>query len=86
MNSNDLTFEQVDQQLQNVDLSQFQEGGKSFFTAASTAESPASVLPMICNAYRTIRPILLWIVKILPKRWADIVNTFIRLMDTLCPG
>jgi hypothetical protein len=36
--------------------------------------------------YRAVRPILILVAKtpILPKKWRDVINTFISLMDGIC--
>ena len=81
------TFEEIDQHVQQADLSAFGAGGKHHFEAAAVATTPGDVLKKICAIYKVVRPILLGVTKIpfIPKKWKDAISTFIGLMDKLCP-
>lgn len=82
-----LTFEEIDKHIQRADLSAFKKGGIHHFTAADTAVSPADVLQKICPIYRLVRPILATIplLPIIPKSWKTAIETFLEVMDKICP-
>lgn len=84
MQENQLTFEEVNEQIESADLSDYQKGGKKFVTAEDVAKNPADVLKTICGIYKIVRPILAWIVNILPGKWKNAVKTFMALCDSLC--
>jgi hypothetical protein len=86
MATQDLTFEAVDRHVERLKLADFRRGGRHHFTSAAAAVSPGDVLPKVCAMYRAVRPILILVAKtpILPKKWRDVINTFISLMDGIC--
>lgn len=81
------TFEQIDAEVKELNLKDFELGGKHHFSAAAVAANPASVLQSICAIYRRIRGILNAIANfpLLPGSWRAAIKTFISLMDNLCP-
>lgn len=88
MPERELSFEQVDALIRKADLAQFKPGGRRHFTASEVARAPADVIPKVCAIYRVVRPILAAILQLplIPKKWKDSIQTFMRLMDLLCPG
>ncbi len=83
--ANSLSFEEVDAHVQGADLRAFAKGGPGYFVPADVAAAPMDVLKKICEIYRTLRPILNFVKRILPKKWRAVIDTFIDLMDKLCP-
>lgn len=76
-----LSFEEVDRQIQALNLSE--EGLRGMQAAAAT---PAAVLPQVCQIYRAIRPILQGLLSLpIPNSWKQAIRTFISLMDLICP-
>jgi hypothetical protein len=84
MANRDLTFEEVDRHVQQLNLAEFEKGGKNFITAGAGV---TDVLPKLCAIYAAVRPILALIEKapFLPKKWRDAIRTFMNLMGTICP-
>lgn len=46
-----------------------------------------NALSKLCGIYKVIRPILVAITKviIIPKKWRNAIQTFISVMDIVCP-
>lgn len=87
MQQKELTFEQIDAEIKQLNLKDFEEGGKHHFTATAVTASPGNVLQSICSIYKRIRGILDAIANfpLLPGTWKAAIKTFISLMDNLCP-
>lgn len=87
MQDKQLSFEEVNKHFESVDLSEFQEGGKHFFSPASVTRAPGDVLQKVCGIYKVVRPFLALVsnIPLLPKKWRDAIKTFMSLMDGLCP-
>ncbi|MEZ5015916.1 MAG: hypothetical protein R2800_02615 [Flavipsychrobacter sp.] len=85
---NAMNYQDLDSHINNLDLSDFEPGAKHHFDAEAVSLDPSSVLKKICKLYRGIRPILVAITKIplIPGKFTKPLKTFIKLMDTLCPG
>lgn len=88
MDKEQLTFEQVNEHFENVDLTVFQTGGTKHFTTARAKASPDGVLADVCAIYRVVRPFLSLIlnVPLIPASWKNAIRTFVNLMDQLCPA
>lgn len=83
MAERELSFEEVDRQIQALNLSEAEEGAGRMQAAAAT---PAAILPQICPIYRAIRPILAGLLNLpIPNAWKQAIRTFMRLMDLICP-
>lgn len=87
MQNDQLTFEEVNKHFESVNLSDYQSGGKSFFTADMVSKAPADVLAKVCGIYKIVRPFLALVsnLPLIPKKWRDAIKTFMGLMDSLCP-
>lgn len=87
MQDNPLTFEEVNRHFESVDLSQFQEGGKNFFSPGAVSTAPGDVLQKVCAIYKVVRPFLALVsnLPLIPKKWKEAIKTFMGLMDGLCP-
>jgi hypothetical protein len=82
----EITFEEIDKQMNSVDLSQFDKGGELYFSADEAKRLPADVLKKICAIYKVVRPILIAIAhfKLIPKKWREAIKAFGRLLDSIC--
>ena len=87
MQDNELTFEDVNKHFESIDLSQFKKGGENFFTSDTISTAPADILTKICTIYKVVRPFLALVsnIPLIPKKWRDVIKTFMGLMDGLCP-
>jgi len=81
------TFEEINQQIDSTDLTQFQEGGVHHFTAEAAAANPGNVLQKVCGIYNVIKPILKGIsdFPLIPGKWRAAITAFMGLMNKLCP-
>ena len=88
MNEKDLTFEEVNKHFESIDLSEFQGGGRSYFTSKDVTAAPQDVIQKICGIYRVVRPFLVLVsnIPLIPRKWRDGIKTFIGLMDSICPS
>lgn len=86
-NEKEMSFEEINAQIESIDLSEYEEGGKNYVAVADVRADASGVLSKICGLYKKIRPILVGISKfpLLPASWKGAIKTFIGLMDTLCP-
>ena len=77
------TVEQINQYLAKADLKAFAEGGRYHPAVTTQLTVPSNV----CAAYGIIRPILeaLQNLPFVPRAWKQAIQTFIALMDVLCP-
>ncbi len=84
----EITFEQINDHINNADLSAYKDGGDKYFRGADIKAAPGDVLQKVCGIYQVIRPILqgVLLIPFIPKKWKDAIRTFISLMDTLCPS
>jgi hypothetical protein len=86
--SQELTFEAIDAHVKKANLADFEPGGAHHFAAGAAAAAPGDVIKKVCAIYHVIRPILEGILHIpfIPSSWKKAIQTFITLMDGLCPG
>jgi hypothetical protein len=80
-----LTFEEVNQHFNNVDLTSFQKGGRNYFEPGATATG--DILQKVRGIYKVVRPFLVRVsnLPLIPDKWKEAIKTFISLMDGLCP-
>lgn len=76
------SFEEIDGLVRGLDVS-----GMDAQVSRLAAASPADVIGQICPIYRVVRPILQGILALpfIPDSWKQVIRTFIRLMDLVCP-
>ena len=81
------SFADINQHIENADLSAYAAGGTKAVTAEMACANPEVVLPNICNIYRTVRPILVVLSTfvLIPVKWREALKVFISVMDQLCP-
>ncbi len=81
-----VTFEQLESQLKNVNWSDYQKGGKKHFTSAEVAAAPGDVLQKICDIYHKVRGILaaILVIPLIPGFIKDAIRAFMALMDGIC--
>ena len=84
MSDGTVTFEKVDAALRRANLAPFKPGGRHHFTRRDVVRNPADVIKKICAAWKIARPILMWLKPILPRKWREAIETFTKLMNTLC--
>ncbi len=84
--ANEITFEQIEEKINNADLTAFASGGSKHFSIADIHADPGSVLVKVCGIYHVIHPILegVVLIPIIPRKWKEGLKTFMGLMDTLC--
>ena len=84
----EMSFEELDRHFSNVDLSPYKPGAKSHFDAAAVKANPAEVLAKICGIYRIVSPLLATVSNFpfFPKKWKEPLQTFINLMNSVCPA
>lgn len=70
-----------------LNLSEFQKGGRKYFTPNDVKTDPGGVIQKICELYHKIRPILaaLLLIPFIPKKIKDAIKIFMDNMDKLCP-
>lgn len=80
--------EQVEQHFDALDLKTMAPGGVNHFTAADVKSTPVEVLGKVCNIYQAIRPFLTLASNLffVPKKWRTAINSYMALMDQVCPG
>ena len=83
-----ITFEEINDHVNNADLTQFKEGGEKHFRGADVHAAPGDVLKKVCGIYHIIRPILQGVLSIpfIPKKWKDVIQAFMDIMDKVCPA
>lgn len=79
---------QVEEHFNAIDLSSMKAGGADHFTAADVKAKPAEVIGKVCSIYQKVRPFLelasdLFFV---PKKWRAALDSYILLMDQICPS
>lgn len=85
MPERELSFEEIDRQIQGLKLPEEKKVASKAGKAA--AASPADIIAQICPIYQAIRPILKSLLSLpIPKKWKDAIRTFMRLLDLVCPG
>lgn len=84
----ELTFEQINEHINEADLSRFESGGEMHFRGADVKKASGEVLQKVCGIYHVVRPVLqgILLIPFIPAQWKAAVKTFISLMDTLCPA
>jgi hypothetical protein len=78
------SFEEIDGLVRGLNVA---ETDKRLSSMAAAQASPADVIGQICPIYRVIRPILqgILLLPFIPESWKQVIRTFIRLMDLVCP-
>ncbi|MBC7921339.1 MAG: hypothetical protein H7Z75_09655 [Ferruginibacter sp.] len=78
----ELTFEEVDAQIQNADLSEFENQDD----ANAQSLDLAAQLKKVCSVYKVVKPILSLVgnAPFLPSSWKSAVKTFNSVMSTIC--
>ncbi len=81
-----MTFEQIDERINNVDLTKFEKGGEFYLSTDETRGIPKSVLEKICKIFSAVKPILTVIsnIPLIPKSWREVIKKFISLMENIC--
>lgn len=78
--SEELTFESINQGIEETDFSSYE----SFLAKEAATASLDDVLKKLCGIWKKIRPILKAITKFVPKKWKLAINTFIGFLDQVC--
>ena len=78
----ELTFEEVDAQIQDADLSAFENQNDAGIQALDLAAQ----LKKVCAVYKVVQPILSLVssAPLIPSSWKKAVNTFNGVMSTIC--
>ena len=75
--SKEMTFEEVDQIVERMEAA-------AFARADAPQQNLSDVVAQICKIIAVVKPILKFVIKVLPKKWRMIVERLIDLLDTLC--
>jgi hypothetical protein len=82
------SFEEVDKIVNSADISALKAAAKRPARSSSKSVAPAAMaMPDICGIYKVVRPILLLVsgTPFIPKKWKDVIKTFIQTLDMICP-
>jgi hypothetical protein len=87
MSSKELTFEEINDAIEKLNLADFSPGGKRHLTAEAVKANPAAAFPQICPIYKVIRPILVALLSLvlIPQKWRNVIKAFVGIMDAICP-
>ncbi len=83
-----ITFDQINDHVNNADLTPFSDGGEKHLRSVDLHAAPGDALKKVCSIYHIIRPILQGVMGIpfIPKKWKDVMQTFMDIMDKVCPA
>ena len=82
-----IDFQSVDEHMNAVDLSSFDQGGATYSSVANAAKDPSQAISGICDAYKSIKPLLKLLseLPLIPSKWREVIKKFMSVADLLCP-